>query len=240
MKKLLLSTLLFAGGMIPMAAQGLAIQFEGKNVENGGTVVYKGYTVQTFESMPGYTIWTVDPELFLVSETDDLITVHASSDINFQLCAGGNCVRGNDITKNVENLEAGKPLNLQLDWETETFEGDQVEIPEIKVAIEVWYDAEPENVYSITLIMGGVTANAGVESLGATLNSVVFNGNTLSYDVNGVSQLSLYSLSGKTVMNKAVSGNGSLNLDSLAKGVYIYRLTGKNGKTVKSAKIIIK
>ena len=239
MKKLLLSTLLAMGAMAPMAAQELAIQFEGENVENGGTVIYREYTAETFESIPGYTIWTVDPELYLVAGKQEPITIHAYSDISFQLCAGGDCVRKSDITKSVENFVAGVPLNLLLDWQTETYEGNEIEIPDMTIHIEVWYDDDPENVYRITLMMGGITA-AGVESIGASQNSVVFNGNSLNYDVNGISQLSLYSLSGKTVMNKTVSGNGAVSLDGLTKGVYLYRLTGKNGKAVKAAKIIIK
>ena len=176
----------------------------------------------------------------MVAEEESPVTIHASSDTAFQLCAGGNCVRNKDITKSVENFEANVPLNLQLDWDTETFGEDEIEIPEIKIEIELWYDENPDDVYSITLIMGGVNASAGVESIGSTLNSVVFKGNSLSYDVNGASQLSVYSLSGKTVINKSVSGNGSVSLEGLSKGVYMYRLTGKNGKTVKAAKIIIK
>lgn len=240
MKKLLLATFLAAGAMAPMSAQVLTVQFEGEDVENGGTVVYRGYTPSEFEDIPGYIIWTVDPELHLVASEQDPITIHASSDTSFQLCAGGQCQRGTDITKSVENFVVGVPLNLQLDWETESFGEDEIEIPEIKIDIELWYDANPNNVYSITLIMGGVNASAGVESIGSSLNSVVFNGKSLSYDVNGASQLSVYSLSGKTIMNKTVSGNGSLSLEGLSKGVYMYRLTGKNGKAIKAAKIIIK
>lgn len=241
MKKLLLATLLAAGGMIPMSAGEFSVLFENEPIENGSTVVFEGYSLD-IQEYPGFDMkfytWTVDPELYLVSDSADPMTIHAKSlnGVDFQLCAGGTCMRGTDITKPVEALKADTPLNLQLDWTKSVIDEPEIEIPAMEIAVEIYYTSNPSDVFSFTLKMGGFKA-AGVDSVGADDVNVVLKGNALYYDLPSASQISVYSLSGKTVLNKTVSGNGSLSLDGLSKGVYLYRVSGKSNK---SAKFIIK
>ena len=241
MKKLLLATLLAAGGMIPMSAGEFSVLFENEPIENGSTVVFDGYSLEVME-YPGmdikYYVWTVDPELYLVSDTADPMTIHAKdlNGVKFKLCAGGLCQQGDNITKPVENIVPNQPLNLQLDWEENGIDLSEIEIPAMEIAVEIYYTSNPTEVFSFTLKMGGFNP-AGVDSVGADDVNIVFKGNALYYDLPSASQISVYSLSGKTVLSKTVSGNGSLSLDGLSKGVYLYRVSGKSNK---SAKFIIK
>lgn len=240
MKKLLLSAILAVGTLVPMGAQNLMITSFGEEIPNGSTYKYSGYVWEEYD--PGfYSVLTVNPELYLTSDVDATVTIHTLSEIPVGICAGGLCVRGKDITKDNVKVTAGAPLNLIFDWEEE-FYGDTstYEIPLITTSIEVWYNDNPANKYVITVEMGGVNASAGVEGIEVCADSVVFHGNSLSYDLAQASQLSLYSLSGKTVLTRGVSGSGSVSLDGLSKGIYLYRLTGKNGKVIKTSKIIIK
>lgn len=238
MKKFLLASLLFAGGLIPVAAQGLVVQYQGNDVPNGGEVVFDGYTATPDATYPEWITWKVDPELHLVASEQKAVQISANSNVSINLCAGGNCIQGTDLKKAVENFTAGTPVNLQLDWEETTMDGVQeYDIPEVVVDVKIWYEEDPDNVYSFTLKMGGVQATAGVEDIISGQNAVSFNGNTLYYDLNSASQLNVYSLSGKVVISKTVSGNGSLSLANLPKGIYLYKLSGKASK---AAKIVIR
>lgn len=247
MKKLLLATLLLAGISVPVSAQGLYITFEGNPVPNGGVVNYQQSTYEDLSDIiEGCIKWKLDPELYMVSETGGDVTMRVTTDnISLQVCTAlkegevGKCLTGqNVLEKTPIVLNANQPRNLRIDYFNETYDNiTEYTFPEFHVEIEAWYINDPSNVYSITLNMGGNTAYAGVESLAAGQNSVNFNGRELLYDLPGACDLSVYSLSGKTVLNNAVAGAGSLSLEGLSKGIYLYRVSGKYHK---AGKIIIK
>lgn len=239
MKKLLLAVLLAAGGMIQMTAQEIYFMNQDGDNLNGTTYVFED--VEIYPYSPDKTGILIDPKLYIYSDTDIKVNIQAKANVNVNLCAGGQCESGlQPIKENVE-LKAGQALSLNFDYDVnvtnEEYESTY-QIPAIEAVLSAWPVADPSAVVSVTVKMGDV--GAGVESIAMNQNSVIFNGNSLNYDVTGASQLSVYSLSGKTVLNKAVAGNGSLSLDGLSKGIYLYRLTNKNGQAVKSAKIIIK
>lgn len=234
MKKLLLATIFAAGSMIPMAAQDLVFQTaDGTNI-TGTTYVFEGEP----EEFPqgDQTEVFLDPDLYIYSPTGGDIVVSVKANVSIQLCIGGGCEAGFEVSKEA-TLKAGVAESLLYDY-SEIVDLDEYVLPLIEAEISAWYKNEPDKVITMTVKMGDV--NAGVEAVGAALNAVNFNGKALNYDVNGASQLSVYSLSGKTVLNKSVAGTGSVALDGLSKGIYLYRLTNKNGKTIKSAKIIVK
>ena len=240
MKKLLLSTLLVAGAMMPMAAQDLYFEYNGEKLTNGQTlVITESPVLKPYGSEQTKLIF--EPKINLVVVEDALFSIQGTSEeFPIQLCIGTDCRQGNNILKEeIENNWVNEPQDLLFECVLTEDNADVYEIPVIEALIEVWYSETPEEVVTLNVQMGGMSVNAGVESIGAALNSVKVNGRELIYDVNGTSQLSLYSLSGKTVINKTVAGNGAISLEGLAKGVYLYRLTN-NGKSVKSAKIIVR
>lgn len=239
MKKFLLSTLLVAGFSY-MSAGEITVLFQDQPVENGSTIEFNEYSVTEIDAGEYGKMysWTVDPELYLLVDEAGPLTVHAKSltGEGFQLCAGGNCIMGDDLTKNEVKPQVNVPLNLQLDWAKNTVNEPQITIPALDIEVEIYYNNNPSNSLKFNLKMGGFEA-AGVDEIGSNANNVVLKGNTLYYDLDGVNQISIYSLSGKTVLNQSVAGSGSLNLDNLSKGIYLYRVSGK---TNKAAKIVIK
>lgn len=58
------------------------------------------------------------------------------------------------------------------------------------------------------------------------------SGNTLSYNLNGNTHIEVYSILGTRMIDRHVSGHGSLSLSGLGRGVYIYRAGKLSGKVV--------
>lgn len=235
MKKLLLSSFLI-GAAFSVNAQDFYLQYEGEPVTNNSTITFEGAEVL---DMNGYITVTLDPDLYIVSSENASLTVKVESNEEIQLCtsingAPGECENGTNITKTPVKVTANTPLPLLLDALLMSNDGSMPEIPEFNIKIQIWNIDTPNDIYSVTLIMNG---NAGVDSMSADNNAVVFRNNGLSYDLPAASQINVYSLSGRTVVNANVSGSGRIELGHLAKGVYLYKVAGKTPKT---AKIIIR
>lgn len=246
MKKFLLSAALFSSAILAGYAQTLSFLDKDNNViENGSTYVFEGSeiwgTVEDGKAV-GFAMLVINPELSIVSTTDAMVTVRTSSrnDSPYQLCAGGECVIstmvGPVITKDKVNLTADKIQSLELDANIQFMDGEEVITPYYDILVEAWYNDNPNNKISFTLHMGNLN-DAGVEGISALGTSVSVIGKSLKYDVVGNSTLSVYSLSGKTLVSKNIAGTGNISLANLPKGVYVYKLSGKNGK---SGKFIIR
>lgn len=239
MKKVLLGIAFLMGASFAAKAD-LAFLYEGKPLENGAVLNYSGFTYEpilnTDNTPSGFYQFKVDPEIHLMSTTDATVTVTSSSNIAVNLCAGSDCVNGTSNTKNGVVLKANVPLNLNMDWMPTGgagMMGQDVEVPAIKVVLTASGDGQT---ISITVNMGGFTAD--VQTIGAAnANSISVSGKTLHYDLPSGSKVDVHSLSGKTVISKVVGGNGSISLAALPKGIYVYNVAGKNGK---SGKFIIK
>ena len=241
MKKFLLSAALISSAILGTNAQVLSfLDKEGKNIANGSTYVFEGYDEE--ELIPGMVIVTVNPAISVTSSADATITVQTTliKGEGYQLCAGGNCVSGNPaspvITKNNVSAVANKAIDLELEAILNFYGNDPVVVPFYEILVEAWYNSNPSNKVSFTLNMGNV-GDAGVDHITADGSSVTVIGKELKYDVIGSASVNVYSLSGKTVVSKTVSGNGSISLGNLPKGVYMYKVSGKAGR---SGKFIIK
>lgn len=237
MRKFLLSALLIAGGMTIANAQELVFIYDGEALENGASITYEGYTYDTY-GYDDYVEYKIDPKIHIMSDVNTEVNIEVSANVEVQLCTIGNCDKSTNPTKTDVPLTADVPRDLVLDWVTELYEEDvdtPFEIPVINMVVKAYPVDAPENVITLNVTMGGVTA--GVESLGINNSFVKVTGKTLSYDLASASNLSVYSLSGKTLINKAVSGNGSINLNSLPAGIYLYKVTGK---ATKAGKFILK
>lgn len=234
MKKLLLASFAMAA-MFTANADNLAIMFQGETLPNNSSIFFDEPFVEDYGQFISVTL---DPELYIVSDVNATVTVHVTSNYDVNLCTAengkeGECISGKNLEKSNVVLTAGQPLNLLLDVILTSIDGTYPEVPDYKIEVTAWYNDDPSNVYKLNLEMEDPAA---VESISAN-NAVTFNGKSLNYDFPSASQISVFSLSGKTVVNSTVSGTGSINLGHLAKGVYLYRVSGKNPKT---AKIIIR
>lgn len=235
MKKIVLSLALLGGAIMGANAQ-LAFQYEGEPVVNNASITYDGYVSENY-GYDDYMEYKLEPGIFLVSSVDGNVEIHMTSNIPIQICAGGNCVLGDDVTKPGANeepieLKAGVPLDLKIDYVEEgTGASDEdIEFPAINFTVTAQYVGDASSRIAIDVKMGGFST--AVESIAVSHNGVRVNGRTLHYDVNGASDLAIYSLSGKTVLNRSVSGNGSINLGNLPSGIYLYRVNGKAGKFI--------
>lgn len=230
MKKLLLFAAFFGGAILAGNAKELSFVYQGNALENGASITYTGFTADTYGDTSGYIEYKVDPEIFIVSDESASVNIQVNSNVSVNFCAGGDCITGTSPLKQNVALTADKAQNLQLDYVDEVYDGTDVEIPVIEMTITAWYTNDSANKISMTVKMGGF--NTPVESIAANSDSVNVAGKSLHYDLSSASALEVFSLSGKNVMNKALSGAGTVDLGTLPSGVYVYRLAGKAGKFV--------
>ncbi|MDE6438159.1 MAG: T9SS type A sorting domain-containing protein, partial [Muribaculaceae bacterium] len=88
---------------------------------------------------------------------------------------------------------------------------------------------------SCTSLMG---PQAGAESIAASASGVTVTGNTLAYSIPGQAQVSIYDILGGKAVDTTVSGEGSLSLASLSRGIYIYMVRGEAIR--QSGKLVIR
>ena len=236
MKKILLFLMFAAGMMTSVSAATLSFQYQGETVPQNGSVVFEGYERYPYSSTKEELF--MEPKIYIVSDVADKVNIKVEANSTVQLCIGGQCEAGTELLKQGISLGANTPEDLLLDGSIVVDKGAEADLPVIEVSIQAWYTNDPDNVVSMTLKMGGV--NAGVESLAADQNYITLKEGSIVYDLNAAAQLGVYSLSGKSVVNQTVSGAGSISLQGLSRGVYVYRLAGKNGKTIKADKFVIR
>lgn len=231
MRKFLLSALLIGSTLLAANAQGLTFVYEGEELPNNATIEVKGW-----EWLGGIeeTMPVIKPEVYLKSEVNSTVTIEANSNEEVQICIGDLCQSNTQF--NIADLafEAGVERSVELDYFLFTM-GSDISFPSITVNIKAYDQNDPAISASVTIKMGGDLA--GVEGITADGNNISVDGGKLNYVVDSASELTLYSLSGKTLVNRTVVGDGSIDLTSYPSGVYLYRLTGKNKK---AGKFIIK
>lgn len=232
MKKTLLLTIALMG--IGMAAQAKQLTFYYNNsaVDNGGTVEYAGY-----EIYPGYVPneweYFLNPEILIESDIDASVTIHVVSDHDIQLCIGGGCEQGDDITK-IVNLPAGEKSDLLLDTSIMLTEDQGATLPAIEATIEAYYTDSPADKTTIYLKMGNT---AGIDGMGAEMNGIRACCNGINYSLTSNTMITVSDLNGRTVVSRNVSGDGRIDLNQLPAGVYVYNA---NGAMKASGKIFIK
>lgn len=235
MKKIVLSAALITAAAFTANAQELFFTYNGEPLENGASITYDGFTADDYGMGSGYIEYKVDPGIHIVSDDTADVNITVKSNVQVNFCAGGQCITGTDLIKEDVELTENVPQNLELDYVQEVYDGSDIDIPVIELTVTAWYTYDEENVITLKVKMGGF--NTPVEKLTVNGNNVNVVGKTLNYSLDGASNITLFSLSGKTLMNKAVSGNGSINLSNLPSGVYLYRVEGLKNK---SGKFIIK
>lgn len=130
------------------------------------------------------------------------------------------------------DVEANTPFELGI------HRGDLKKGGEIKTLVgklSVYETANPSNKIELTITFSDRSAEdlGGVDNVAVNGEFVrLESGNSLSYNVNGNGRLEVYSILGTRLVDRAVSGNGSLDLSGLGRGVYIYRAGRISGKIV--------
>lgn len=194
--------MIVAAVTIAATAQSLAFKCDGKLINNGETYCSTGIN-ETYASL-GWLYF--EPKVHVVSATGGTVEVTAQSLDNkeIELCFGGTCVNGTNITKS-SVLKPNEEVDIQLHANAQ-----EAEKATYKVKLTAKCGAM---VSTITLVMSN---DPEVTSVDAIANSA-----------DGV--IDIYTIGG----NKVASFRGKADIDfpSLKKGTYIYKAT-VGGKTV--------
>lgn len=226
MKKTLLLAFAVACGVSAAQAKEITFTFNEGVVANGSTVEFTEYEEFDWGT---YTEVFIEPKVFVTKDSSEPIDMQLTSDYPVQLCIGGQCEAAMDITKEDLTFPVNTLQDLMLDCSIIYMPDEEVIIPEITVNIKAWYQSTPENPTSFTIKMGTVAA---IHNIVADTTPVKVAANTLSYNVNGTSVATIFNTAGQQVLSQTVSGNGTLNLNALPAGIYIYSVNGVTGKFI--------
>lgn len=235
MKKFLLASAILISGMSVASAQDLYFQTADGKELNGETYVFTDEADRYPQGVA--TEFFLDPDLYIYSPAGGSVTVSMTTNNTYtQLCFGGVCEAGMQVTQ-TNNMKPGIAMPLLFDYSEIVPDSElaNFKVPMIEAVIKAWYTNDPSKVITMTVKMGDT--DAAVHSITTDNDKVIVNGKRLDYSVEGSASLSVYSLSGKTLINKQVAGTGHLSLDGFSNGVYLYRLSGRKAK---SGKFIIK
>ena len=200
--KRLFTLMIVAAVTIAATAQSLAFKCDGKVINNGETYCSTGIN-ETYASL-GWLYF--EPKVHVVSATGGTVEVTAQSLDNkeIELCFGGTCVNGTNITKS-SVLKPNEEVDIQLHANAQ-----EAEKATYKVKLTAKCGAM---VSTITLVMSNDPEVTSVEAIANSADGVI----------------DIYTIGG----NKVASFRGKADIDfqNLKKGTYIYKAT-VGGKTV--------
>lgn len=111
----------------------------------------------------------------------------------------------------------------------------------VTVKVDVTCDGDPVLTFYEMYYYDGTAVPASIANANSD-NALRFSGNSFNYsfDTTAPRTFNVFGVDGKLVKSEALSTqNGTLNVDGLTRGAYIYQLT-ENGKRTKSGKFIVK
>lgn len=220
MKKLLLIALSVLSGFTAISAKELTFYVGDRTVANGETVEYAQYDTYPMGSK---TEVFIDPMVYISKDVATSVSLKTTSNYPIQVCIGGQCEAAESIVKNNLSFDANKKENLLLDCSIMFAADEEIVLPAIDVLIEAWFTDDPANVTSFTLKMGDV---AGITNVAAAKNRISVLNRVLNYNVEGTSNIVIFNLAGSPVYSQKVTGAGSLSLESLPVGIYLFRADG--------------
>lgn len=103
------------------------------------------------------------------------------------------------------------------------------ELPDFKGLLEVILTDKNMDVLGFYVDVN--TTRAGIADLN-TAPVASFRNNVLTYSLQAPATLAVYSITGASVINRSVSGNGTVDFSTLPRGIYIYTLGGKASKVL--------
>ena len=194
--------MIVAAVTIAATAQSLAFKCDGKLINNGETYCSTGIN-ETYASL-GWLYF--EPKVHVVSATGGTVEVTAQSLDNkeIELCFGGTCVNGTNITKS-SVLKPNEEVDIQLHANAQ-----EAEKATYKVKLTAKCGAM---VSTITLVMSNDPEVTSVEAIANSADGVI----------------DIYTIGGNKVAS--VRGKADIDFPNLKKGTYIYKAT-VGGKTV--------
>jgi hypothetical protein len=202
---------------------------EGTQTYSDGDVIEVGYTYVDYGGAVNY-MW--DPELYITGEGTVNLTVTGYDDVQF--CGGGTCsIIGYSDNKTINRtmtMTAGTANALQLDLSMWDYEGTggcplseaQEATLKCKMAGE-----------TVTITVRFLPSeSAGLKTVEAAGSTIAFSGKTMSYNFSKPTTVNVYGIAGQSAITRRLNGQGTLSLQGLPAGVYIYRAGSRTGKFI--------
>ncbi len=220
MKKIFTS-LLMLGAAMAASAQNFTVNSVEGPVANGATLTV-GYVYSS-----EWDLYDWDPELSIHANKAGTYTVTATASVSgvVQFCGitGGCDILRPSATRS-GSMGAGQDMPLRLDINGMM---DKLEKP---VSMEVTVTDGSETVkFTVNFVNED---NAGIAAPTRAAGTLRFAGRTLNYSLENAATFTLYNISGRQVMSRALSGTGSVSLSALPAGVYVYRCGTATGKVI--------
>lgn len=213
---------------------------DGQVIENGSTVVIKGEMVDMM------IYGQFESNLYVRNLTESNQGVYAELKAitgDSQICWGGSCVpvtAGSSYTTKMGLLNATSSSSLLIESLIMTA-GYMDAVVTSTIEITVWTDKKPEEKVSATVTFTNDPA-LSIENTEVKAHAVYAKDNVLYYNFANEAnrQLQVYNVAGNLCQNiRLTSEAGSVNLEGMTKGIYLYRVIegGKNGV---SGKLLVK
>lgn len=227
MKKIFTSlfTLLLA---LPVVAQSFGFVREGKAIENGATLHF-GYEAL----IPGVVYEWATHVNFKCDKAATYKFELKSENQRFTMCPGNNCYGPGTISL---SLPVSTNYDLQLHPTAGALFGAGNADEKMSGTITVYDAANPSEKVTLNIVYynkaaADVAIFGGVDGVANNAPALTFDGaHTLSYNFAAATPVSIYSILGTKVFDRALSGQGHLDLSGISSGVYIYRAGRTTGK----------
>ncbi len=203
----------------------IAVSYSGNNVEFGDAIEL---TAADFEEVIPGILFETGVE---INVTSDVAPVSVDASFNFegfQVClADGTCFIPEEagagkwtVHGEISKTEGALQIHISLNGAT---------LPEEEGEMELLLQNSLDDLYACYIKFN--TKSGSVSDLGTGVKAS-YAGNVLSYSLNAPTKLSVYSITGATVLDSTINGNGTVDFSALPKGVYIYTLAGKASKVL--------
>lgn len=220
---------LLAASVFAVAANAVTISFVQNNVSLpfGEEITFNTGSVDMFGSI------TYNPGIYVLSDQDVTVNVKAMclTGQKIQMCCGGDCESGESVTKDNIKLSGGTLLDTQFEYIYVPKQGE--EKPSIVTALLAVEKPESLGEYVAELYVNFDLKNSSVSILEAD-REVVYRNGLLEYNAGQLCEFTIYDSNGRIVYNTSINGQGSINLEHLAQGNYVYRIGNKAGKFFKN------
>lgn len=227
MKKIFTTLAMLAAVATMSAADAFVIQ-KGANAEetyaDGATINVMPVVAAEYDDFK-QLLW--DPELFVKANEEVTVSVTVESEYGMiQFCGfDGQCqllMSGNGKVTKTKKIAKGAVEGLQIDL------NDYGMVTESQV-VKVTAQSATQTV-NLTLNFVYNDNSSLTEIAGG--NAIALRGRVLDYNFKTPTQVTLYTIAGQAALSRTVNGTGSINLDALPGGVYLYRAGNKTGKFI--------
>lgn len=209
-----------------VSAANITVRMGNSVVAPGSTAYFSDYMAEEYEA----GVWDIimNPHISIESDffvSGVTVTAKCTTGHAIQMCAGGLCEQGAEVTKTDITLRKGSPLDIEFEFINSEYEGTAV--PDITTVFTV--QVPDQEAIEFTIVMG--PSGASVDRVSVSDN-VSFHNGTLVYSLQEPSNFAVYSITGVKMLAKNIDGSGTLSMRHLPAGIYVYTLRGKTGKFI--------